>query len=171
MGFLEQKIRETSYNGSFQTEYFGKIPIVIMFGNDTNGMVPPYENVWTPVFTMKRRRPYRDVFLNCTDTTLSLSQPKRNTNNQDMILIQQLQKGFLNSRCTERLQNLHLSKIEAVLGTDHVEDIAARGTIITDGHENIMCHNIRRIHKHALPDNPVAFCCCCYKEGAKKSIS
>ena len=83
VGLLEKILRNATYDGMFNTSSFGKIPIVVMFGNDANGLIPHFPNVWYSLCEGNESRKmtpqmmkFKDVFIKCTQTTMSLTLPK-----------------------------------------------------------------------------------------------
>ena len=139
VGFLENIVRNTAYDGIFNTSFFGKIPIVVMFGNDANGLIPHFPNVWYSLCEGNESRKmtpqmmkFKDVFIKCTQTTMSLTLPKRNKNIHDMNMIQQMQQGFLSYLNDKKLQKLNIANVVRELGVDYATDLRSRATINCD---------------------------------------
>ena len=165
-GMLNDMFNKTATNSVHPLYTFGKIPIVVMFGNDTHGIGLRCENVWYSVIenpihqipAKENLKKYMHIFPDCAQTTMSLTIPKRNRSSQDHKIIHQLHMGSLNNNNNEKLENLNISSIATKFGDEFVKDLKKRATFVTALSQDVEHYNIKRLLEHATIENPVAVC-------------
>ena len=164
IGTTSQIIAETIYGGGpFRDEHFGKLPVVVLFGDDFQ--LPPmtegaFQCLTPPNKTGKMTILGRAIMLECAKSVIELTYNKRIQKKQkdDKSLVDKIrtQKELSESEVA-RLLNLTLTKFEHRNGKHATKIIEREAVHLFYTNDKKNRRNIRKLAEVCAPDNPVAF--------------
>ena len=163
LGISEQMMSETIHDGQLAHESWGKLPILILVGDDYQlpGISEGAFGVHSNTHCSKMAQSGRQLFQECTNFVMSLSTSKRIQSKQedDKKLMERLRTANdLTEKQVQKLLSLHLDDIQAKHGTKVVADIKEKAIYLFYKNHKRIYKNLEMLIDHASEDNPVAIC-------------
>ena len=165
LGISEQMMSETIFDGALPHESWGKLPILILVGDDYQ--LPSIGEGAFDVFSSsgwgvsKMTLSGRGVLQECANCVMSLKTSKQiqKKRTKDKQLLQQLRLASeLNEEQIQKLLSLHIDEIKASHGVTAVSEIKSKSIYLYYRNHKRIFKNLQRLVEHSNPENPVAVC-------------
>ena len=164
LGTAKNMLSETLYGGVLQHHPWGRLPILILVGDDYQ--LPSVTEGALKVLCNKKKTKKMTIagcqaFRECADTVLSLSSSKRikDTQKGDKELMSQLRTATnIQQSDIDKLLSLSLTTIGQKHGQNVVDKIKEESIFLFFRNEPRIHHNLIQICEHASEENPVAIC-------------
>ena len=163
LGISEQMMSETIYDGQLVNESWGKLPIVILVGDDYQlpGISEGAFGVHSDTQCSKMSQSGRQIFKECTNFIMSLSTSKHIQNKQedDKMLMERLRTAEDSTdKQVKKLLSLHLDDLQARHGAKIVTEIKKKAIYLFYKNHKRIYKNLEMLIEHATKENPVAIC-------------
>lgn len=159
LGTTAQIVSETIFNGSKSNELFGKIPVVVLAGDDyqlpgrEEGGIQALSKTGSSKMTQKGRT----VFCRCAEKVLQLQTNQRISDSQvqQKEMCERIRLGVnVLDEDVQKLQSLHLDTMRVKHGDDVVNQIEKEAVYLFWTNEKRVQHNLIRLGETNTDDNP-----------------
>lgn len=165
LGISEQMISETIHDGELSEESWGKLPVLIIVGDDYQ-----LPSIAEGAFNIHSSRPGsgskmvqagRRILEECANCVMSLNTSRRIKKKQtmDKAILQKLRVAEeLSDAELTKIMNLHLDEMKKKHGPQVVEEIKSKSIYLYYRNHKRIFKNLELLVKNSSKENPVAIC-------------